>query len=893
MSSDARGVTPYRKTWVRFDIAENTLREPPFALWRSAHQIAQGHQGQANSQNWHFLETGAIAVRPWSDDPSNLHEKVDAYGSIVPLSDFQTIQGMVERPTFRAPTDLLGVTVDPSVQPSGDPFMQKTVAAGATWAQTLDADQTAFGRIPPQGYNVHFDRVAVGGTSFPDNQAFLVRLVIPASAPHYKQSLGGFYFGGPISQNTSFQPSGVYCVEFTGWGFIRLHIRKPDGNGGWYFAPLDYWEAYSRSNTTQVVSCRIWPHYTSNGTPCIQFNTETDNKAAPGGGNLLQSFYGSRINPHVHIWYGWKVNNLPVTGPGPVRIDIPRPYRPAIQISVLKYVAPAFVEDDPFAFDFFPTLTANVTILWQSFTPDGTEVLGGLYDADTGDELNVPGFGGGWSGPGYKTYRLNPGQYFYFARFSLFPSDDGNSTPLLYGYKVIRDGVYDPVAPGETVVPTSAILRQLSISGPDKDLTHETASATLEDPFANLSNINTRARVRTRIETEYDPADSTKRSVLFDGFLDRADGRLKGSKAYEGFNQSGALRQYPSQQWKEFACTFSGIWRRLREKLTFERLNLAAGIPGDVNDQGEQQSFLVTYIVRKLLSWVGFAPDEIDVPDSPVRFLLGSGGADELLINPLTEIGDAAAGLLHDYLGWFLAWDGNAGARGMIRAIVPPPLPGPYTSLATFTLDPPSSPIGKFTTRPESYGSVGWYATGTAPSIVNPVCFIRKKTFQTHVKPPEANAVKVTSTGQILSSKGGQYQLDQWAFNPKSYNFFVDANGSPIITAHPSDPDYIGEFIPLVVVNTSLSEQSAVDILTRRLYDVACHAQKWAMFEAPLCLVIDPNDTLQSNPRPLRYYDAVSILSGGVTTTWIVRSVNPSYRKDAVQMAHYELLFVL
>jgi hypothetical protein len=49
-------------------------------------------------------------------------------------------------------------------------------------------------------------------------------------------------------------------------------------------------------------------------------------------------------------------------------------------------------------------------------------------------------------------------------------------------------------------------------------------------------------------------------------------------------------------------------------------------------------------------------------------------------------------------------------------------------------------------------------------------------------------------------------------------------------------------------------------------------------------LVTSASDTNQIRPRPLRYYDPVTIFG----VQYLVRSVNPFYRFDGKQMAKYE-----
>jgi hypothetical protein len=104
-------------------------------------------------------------------------------------------------------------------------------------------------------------------------------------------------------------------------------------------------------------------------------------------------------------------------------------------------------------------------------------------------------------------------------------------------------------------------------------------------------------------------------------------------------------------------------------------------------------------------------------------------------------------------------------------------------------------------------------------------------------------------------------------------------------TADPTHPDYIGYEVPLLYIDPNLSTEAAVKWIARRLYDVMAHAIKGIRFTAPLLLVTDSSDTYQKRPRMLRYYDPV--LVDGIQ--FLVRSCNPSYKKDGMQFATYEL----
>lgn len=162
-------------------------------------------------------------------------------------------------------------------------------------------------------------------------------------------------------------------------------------------------------------------------------------------------------------------------------------------------------------------------------------------------------------------------------------------------------------------------------------------------------------------------------------------------------------------------------------------------------------------------------------------------------------------------------------------------------------------------------------------------------TLSTWTDAPEGNLVLVTGSGQLGSI--GRDKVSAWAANPVSFDVrdlgLADPQGPD-----PDHPDYLGHMVPIYVLDPAIaggsdaeSNERAAKWVCRRVYDIACHGVRRMTFEAPLLLVTDPLDEFQSNPRPLRWYDPVYVDS----TIFLVRSCNPTYVKDGVQMATYEL----
>ena len=121
-------------------------------------------------------------------------------------------------------------------------------------------------------------------------------------------------------------------------------------------------------------------------------------------------------------------------------------------------------------------------------------------------------------------------------------------------------------------------------------------------------------------------------------------------------------------------------------------------------------------------------------------------------------------------------------------------------------------------------------------------------------------AVMVTGTGlsggllSKSSSNDGDNKLQQVALNYASAKFFTGQPTGP----DTASPDYTnGRPIWIYIGDPSFQSQQAVDFYCRRVYDLACHAQKRLDFEAALLLVTDVNDAYQRQPRPLKYGDPV------------------------------------
>lgn len=892
--------TQNRHTHIRFDVAEYTISEPAQAHRRAGTEMARSGLGSENSSNVLRMANGAISLAPIQKTLTGITEHEDTAGARVPLSDFNTIPNYKERPHYRAPSPLVGVNLDPSTVSEGLYMNEKTVGAGLAggFAQNLDADVTAREQFLPGAQTTTQDRHAVSTVVFDENQAFTLRFRTPTGSAFTATQICK-HFGGPINSNGN----GQYAIVFMGaLAFLAEYsqYQKDQTGNGW--VQVDSWQYLNNVYPGQNVTVHIRPIKTPKGNLLLEFTGDIQSDVGNSGntGALILQVKSAPQSITTHVTKIDTTANSPaaplfitardiVTGQGPVRIEMPSELRIPWQVSIWKYLPTGYFTDFPVTFPWNISTRANIVLYWTADVPAGCAFGAQLMDVNTRSELTPTGR----SGAGWKEYFVNPNQPNYYTVFTLGSDSEQKRTPVLYEYSLQRNAEAVLSEPGEFILPDDLPgprVRSVSISGPEADPTHETAAVRISDLTGDLGVLAARASIRTRIETEYDPAHPELRSVLFDGYLQKATGNRRGTSAAAGFGGGGVSRPYPSRFWRDFECAFVGMWMRLHRSLTMFRLDLQKSDPNaDIDpDTGVAPPLKVTDILRALLGYVGFLPGQIDVPDSPIRFYPGGDeNGDSLMIDPLSNVGETVVALAKKYLGWFLIWDGNAGAEGGMWRIRPPvPTYGPYINLAAFTLD--GAGAGKLPTVSQSYNgnTAGLEWVGSVEQI--PTLYIQKGTFTSYPIPPEGNAVCVTATGQYLPSNG-VFQKTNWICNGKSYDFFVGSDGTPIHTADPSHPDYLGFFAPIIVVNFGLFTQHAVNVVCRRIYDVSCHGTKIANFEAPLALVVDPNDTFQSAPRPLRYYDPVVIVQDGEASQWLVRNCNPTYHKDNIQYAYYEL----
>lgn len=865
-------VTPNRVSHIRFDVPDQALVQPPFSMIRMGNEIARGPDSEISFVR--YLQNIGWELEAYQVSLGFKHERSEAVaGNQLPSAGLMTVAAShVEVPLFAKPVDLNGSDpswYDANVVDSGDVFIQKRVGAGDSFEQRLSSDQSAFpGSTDPNGDNVAMDRVAKGNNH--NLEPVIFSFIAPtslASAPH---KFAHFYFTGPAGSGNKWRGKGQYEINFYGDGkcILKEKVRfDGESNDEWFpVHTFQYAPAYSVGGQAHRIEIRPVAMgilvYAPYGAICFDVKVDTQASYSAGPG-LMASGYTrkpGRTSQSTYILSRTatrKSSSPPAVEVAPTRVDIRRDKRVPFQVTKLVYRTSGHLIDDPFSLDFWPTAELDLTVALFGSIPSGTSLTPRLFRVDNGTEIIASS-----TTASSAVFHLPERVRHYKLRIDFAGTSD--TTPILEGYQARMDGVIATIDPGEfepeVVGLNPGALMSVSITGAEADPSHESMSIVLDDLMASLPRVRKRGMMLAQLETEYDPEDPDKRCILFRGHLASNENAHKGHGVEEG--------QFPDRDRKGFDLSFMGVWKRLSEALSTVRFDWHGPDPDAAPDaDGIQPPFKATYAIRTMFGWAGFDASMLNIPDLPTRLYPST--TNDLFIEPLANLADYIFRIARDYLAMWITFDPNASTYGKWTLLGTPT--APYTNVAAFVTE---GPDGKLAHVLDGYP--------TDP----PTAFIAKGTFHSHTRPLEANRLVVTGTGILAGSPPELEKLTQVFYNLNSFNAF---NLDPDHPAYPDPehPDYCTYDKPLYVVDPSLQTEEAVNLVGRRIFDVACLSTRIASFMAPLLLI--DHETEVGKKRPLRFYDPVTITMFGETTQWLVRNVNPAYTKDSMQMATYEL----
>lgn len=362
------------------------VRQPLFALERQAHHLAQ--DSQAALDQVHYLEGIGWRLIGAEFSVSQMHE-----GESQPLT---ASSGSLMIAPSHAEFPAKGAESLPGIGggSTGSTVFQKRIAAGATWSQRLDSDQSALPSPASEDDLQPMDRIAKTTASFGPGESRHFRFHLPGGSLSSSTTAATLYFwdapGGPASGPG--HGNGHYALKLGGSGQARLY--ESDGAGGWTRRSELRWAA-----STMVAGATHEVHITSGssmGRPLILFHFDSishdERREGSGGGFAVFAKAGRAVSEQgVRDRRSWTYHppqpepRTPASGP--VRLDIRRDLRPLLQLFQTTYPASGSLLDSPFALDFIPATGEPIQAEWYGSIPAGTSLDLTLEDADTGEEL--------------------------------------------------------------------------------------------------------------------------------------------------------------------------------------------------------------------------------------------------------------------------------------------------------------------------------------------------------------------------------------------------------------------------------------------------------------------------------------------------------------------------
>lgn len=866
-------LTPDRSVEVVLDHSEEVQIEPFFAIRRDKTEIKPDTISDVEQ-----LQSGIWILRPRESHFSLLHETTTGQGSIVRLSATEHPPWLEEIPVQRTFPELPWLTSPAAgISTSGDHLMIKRIPASATEAVGITT-AIIHPTLPvtpsyPMRPVAQFKNDATSGID-PENQGYVIRWLTPVHNQEPISNVCSFTFGGEITGGGY----GLFTVCFTGDGEAFL---KEWVDGAWVL--VDQWRycpAHAAMLTGHVV--RIIPHVSF-----IEFKSDLNEPSFPRvmvdahwndpyhGLNISTNAHTYEIKNRAHLGSGPGGLARPITGAGHPLFWVREDLLLRFQWARITYPATGYLIDAPFTIPSSPTGARAIEIarfgqVWQDTL---THVFYGTitaepYNARTGVALSTQS----------EAYTFNGGSY-SFSGWTMpeitTPSGQVNAvkvkitlantsgagfylSPWFFGYEVRNRGVnttptVSPLAINATHYRQSPVVRRISITGQDADPSHASASFRVSDFVDRCGRLGVRGQMPIRITTTYDPADQSKKSILFEGYLYRSDGRLRG--------RSG--RAWPSPNWHDYDVSCVGKWRRLaeREYLTKQLLSFTADLnPLEPPVEGKPKPWKVTDAIRWLLMCAGFPETQIDVADYSIRFEPTTPeNADLLKIVINANIAEVVARLCRDFFNAVLLWDANAGTAGKWRMKRIPI--GTETPLWSFVLAPPVT--GRLVHVMGAYGAN--------------TCAVHRDTLSEWTVPPEGNFLRMSG---VLKNSKLLFHIDLQ--NPYSW----DRDGGT--RANPNTAEWIGRFRPIYGRASPLfNTYGQVAFAARRVFDLLCRPQRFARFTAPLVLV-DPGEPAQYPVylrRPLQFGDVVRF--NGLP--YMVRGCTIDIRKQHHMLAEYEI----
>lgn len=824
--------------------------------------------GPTEGGNWAGDPGGNILVPDaWVINPlrGEYISVLDASYSTAPISvsAIVTAGGFASVPLYRAPSNSGAGSVS-SGSVSGWQFRP---TAGSSWNQQLAADAAAFLSpviATPLG---PMDRKILGLVSYGENTGYHLAFRLPKNWV----GLGAFMtfmYGGHTATfpaDAGISGAGTFAVTFYGNGTAEVYelLGDPSVLGSWKRV-FDFRWSEPHRVTTAFHNVSIMPYLADRTLFTSRSNDDVQGPSVfqAGMANVRKGvgtqsvFYDTKhLTGHTHT--------RAQTGAGVIRLDLLRNFRPIVALARLVYSPLETLRDGPFHFKSPMPENTPITLTPIAFDTFGGGVFTRMYAID-GTALGQDSNG---------NFLSRDGEQAYYVEFDLHSSPDHFQSPALLGYVVKSDGLISSLSP--TSVSTIQ-LQSLNMTGPDLTPEHETAELLSRDIKATQTILRTRDRIPCDIKVN-NTGDPRGFSYLMRGETWRIPGLKMGRDTHnQGAFQTGPTSTWPNTNWYDYRIRVKGEYYRVENQKCVGYWNFQFNEENPIardSDTGRVLPWKITDIIKLALKNCGYDDADIDVPDSNMRleFTPFLGKYDYAAL-PTTQWMRLAIKMARMFLGKVLLFDRNVGATGKWRVI---DNPTNHDNVVAYFRKTPISTAG----AKKNIMRVGVITPGQTNEA-----HIIDESFHEYIKAPEGNIVVVTAPGFLLPQGGGMMLFTSTLINKDSFDIDPD---NP--TADPNHPDYLGHEEPIYHIDPFLRSQAACDEVCRRIFDFACHAEKWVEWNASLLFVNDPLDTsLGTNRRPLRVNDVVAIDGNYV----VLRNVNPFYEHDGIQEAYYEGVYM-
>lgn len=895
----AAASTPGRKTIAVLDTPVPIITERRWGGTRFAGQICEvaarsmGRDSLYTQNVRYWPSTGLWTLKPLQEQPQwqerlpndvdiseFMYEPQPAGGGLTHLLTMEAIIGIKYFSLHTAPGGI-GMSHDTLSSQFDYRMYRKTVAAGASWNQTLatggiPSPPTALSGAPgvlgvsyPRPY-VPLDVVVRSENEAPADCGFFLRWTVPGHSVGHPDTVMVFHFG-------------QFALEIGGDGMASLYeYCRPTGAGS---PPKRWVKRFTWRYCSPQRVCGtpqtmlIFPQYNQWGEKAIVFVGNQQEASQPG----ILSFGMPFMAPMETCWYvdpisrsGEPEESNTVTKAAKIRLDIRRDLRVTWQITRLMFlshggVIDAIVDRDAASSGGSARFEA-MTRIPPSAAPVPT-ITATLKRTDTGAVVSSAAVG---TVPLFANFLFTGG-----GRTIPAPPNHqtiSSWTPFLYGYQLVKDAVTSLTAPlgNPPRIPTG--VHSVKLSDPGDQPENAMGQLEVGSTTGRLDRLENRGVLGTKIVLNYRPrtghpgAGAWHKITLFHGQLHRPKEVYRAPHEPQKGGIEGAsgnpTRDCSLRVFQGILGGMGGIAGEIgNESITLQDYCFDAAAGPDLD--GNSQPWKVTDAVRDLLRR-RFPAAMVGIPDLALRLQVrDSAAAADLRYNPCTSILDMALRIVRQWLGGSLLFDLSQGAIG------PDGSPDGIWRLQ-MPQGETATPLWEFysASEIENVPGAGCSAWPYGTTFLSEV--------REYVAPPEYNHVKiVTAPGDAKDLK---YRVTWDGYNSRSYA----VPGSTIVPDYLS-PHYVGyEKLLLVPAPELWAGADPIGIYERarligtRLMMYGGRGRRMVSGVGPLVLYWD---TFLNRYRTLRYGDPVKWKG----KLYFVRSCSPDISDDYNQIAYYEL----